>query len=522
MAIISLEFLLLVLLTCSLYYIVPGKLKWLVLLISSYVFYILSSFRLTIFIVLTSFAVYLATRRITSIDIELKSRKKEVDREQFKELKKIYNKRKKRTLLIALVLNFGVLAFFKYADFFSGNINSLLGLSGSSSKIPMLNLIMPLGISYYTLMAVSYVLDVYYGKYEADKNIGRVFLFLSFFPHITEGPLDRYDTLAYQLYKPHKFNYENFKYGVTLILAGLVKKMVLADRAALYVNEVFPRYSELGGFTLFMAAILYTFQIYAEFSGCMDIVSGISKMLGIDLAVNFRRPFFSRSIGEFWRRWHVTLGAWLRDYVFYPVSLSKMNMNVGKWARTKAKGIWASFIPAAFPLFFVWFGNGFWHGASWKYILYGLYYYIVMMIAMLCKPLTDKFIKKMKINVESVGYRLAQIIRTNLFVLFGMTLFRSHSTYDAISMTGRMFTTSGSGILDFGMNKIDFLILLIGLIVMFIVSYINEKGKDTYHLINNSNLVVKYAIYVVIIVAIIVLGIYGSEYKASDFIYGQF
>lgn len=169
---------------------------------------------------------------------------------------------------------------------------------------------------------------MYRGKYKAEKNWGKIALFLSFFPQMLEGPIGRYEDLAEQLYKPHDFNYKRVKYAIQIILWGLFKKMVIADRAALYVNEVFNKYNEYSGIVIVMAIILYTIQIYAEFSGCIDIVRGVAQIFGVTLAENFKRPFFSKSIQEFWRRWHITLGEWLKDYIFYPISFSKLTINL--------------------------------------------------------------------------------------------------------------------------------------------------------------------------------------------------
>ena len=268
--------------------------------------------------------------------------------------------------------------------------------------------------------------------------------------------------------------------------------------------------------------MLYTLQIYAEFSGCMDIVSGLSKMMGIELTKNFERPFFSKSIQEFWRRWHKTLGAWLKDYIFYPISLSKISINVTKFSRKKLSKNLARFVPVAFSLFFVWFINGFWHGASWKYILYGLYYYVIMMIGLLFKPITDKMVDKLKINIESKIYKAFQVIRTCIFVFIGMMLFRSKTIVDAFNMFKCIFTKRTTQITTFGLTKIDFIIILLCFILMIIYSILEEKNVKVIEKLNKSNLIFRYFIYLILVFGIIIFGIYGPGYNPSDFIYGQF
>lgn len=535
MSINSLNFIAFVAIVCILYFIFPKKAKWVVLLVSSYIFYFLSSSKLIVFLLLTTLSIYLAALILGKIDSKAKEKCKNIEGkdEKSKELKKqIKNKaktNKKWVITITILINFGILAFLKYFNFMAENLNSLFGLFNFQIEIPFKNFILPLGISYYTLQAISYVIDVYRGKYLPDKNIGRVALFVSFFPQIVEGPIGRYDHLAHQLYEPHKFNYKNAKFGIQLMLWGYFKKMVIADRAALFVNEVFAHYTNYAGVTVILAIILYTIQIYAEFSGCMDIVRGIAQIMGIEMAENFKRPFFSKSVQEFWRRWHITLGAWLKDYIFYPISFSKLTINITNGAKKVFKNSYISkLIPAAFALFFVWLGNGIWHGASWKYIFYGLYYYIIMIMGMLLEPLGNKLIKTFKINTKAFSYRLWQMIRTTGFVLIGMMIFRSHSLQDAWNMFCSIFTFKQIGTLlngtlfNIGCIPQDFVVLAIGVAIMFVVSLLQEKGYHIREKISKQNLPFRWILYYGIIFAIIILGIYGPGYAASDFIYGQF
>lgn len=296
--------------------------------------------------------------------------------------------------------------------------------------------------------------------------------------------------------------------------------MVIADRAGIFVNEVFS--GNFGGMTVLVSAVLYTLQIYAEFSGCMNIVCGTAKLFGIEMAENFRRPFFSKNIQEFWQRWHITLGAWIKDYIFYPVSLSKASMNVNMACRKHLKGHISKFIVVAFPLLFVWLFNGLWHGASIKYVAYGMYYYGIMMLGLLLTPIFSKIIKTLKININSKYYHLFQIIRTDLFVVIGMLLFRSKSISKFIDMFTSIFTNSYSGILNHGLLKIDFIILLIYVIVILILGILSEKGKDILEIFKKIPKVFQVLVFVFIVLSIVILGIYGEGYNASDFIYGQF
>ena len=507
MAINTIEFLLFAMAVCAIYFVVPKKVKWIVLLLASYIYYFIASGRLTIFLIITTISIYLLALALNKVDDKTKKLCKDLEKDEKKKLKSKANKKKKWLVVIAILVNFGILLTLKYANFFGGNINSLLSKVGINLTIPKFNFILPLGISYYTLQAISYVIDVYRGKYKADKNLGRVALFVSFFPQMTEGPIGRYDDLAMQLYEPHKFNYNNAKFGIQLMVWGFFKKMVIADRAGIFVNTVFADFAQYHGIEIFMAVALYTIQIYAEFSGCIDIVRGLAQVLGINMAENFRRPFFSKSVQEFWRRWHITLGTWLKDYVFYPVS---------------------KFVPAAFALFFVWFGNGLWHGASWKYVFYGLYYYIIMMLGLLFEPLFDKVITKLKINKEAWWYKLIQMTRTTLFVLIGMLIFRAHRLKDAFTMFMSMLNMDNIGMLankalySIGIKPKDFMVIAVGVLIMLIIAIIQEKGVNIRESISKKNIFFRWILYYAIVLAILIFGIYGPGYVAANFIYGQF
>ena len=528
MEINSLEYLLFAALACGVYFIAPKKIKWIVLLLASYIYYFICSGTLAVFLMITTLSIYLLGLGINKIDEKTKAQCKKVEKEEKKKIKKKPQKNKKWLIAIAVIINFGILAILNYGNFLGENINAILNLVHVKVQIPKFNFVLPLGISYYTLQAISYVVDVYRGKYKADKNLGKVALFLSFFPQMVEGPIGRYDDLADQLYEPHSFNYKNVKFGMQLMLWGFFKKMVIADRAALYVNTVFADYSQYSGLIVIIAVILYTVQIYAEFSGCMDIVRGIAHVIGIEMAENFRRPFFSKSVQEFWRRWHITLGTWLKDYVFYPVSFSNACINLTATVKKFCKNYISKLIPAAFALFFVWFGNGIWHGASWKYIFYGLYYYIIMMLGMLFEPLFKFIIEKLKINIESWWYKLIQMIRTTIFVLIGMLIFRSHRLLSAWQMFKSIFnftsikTMWNEQLFNLGLTKGDFIVVIIGIVMMLVVGIIQERGKNIREEISKKPIIIRWALYYIMIFAIVIFGIYGPGYAASSFIYGQF
>lgn len=528
MTIVSLKFLAFIAIVSLIYFIMPKKIRWIVLLLASYAYYFISSKALTGYLLVTTISIYLVAVGLEKVDIKLKKECEGKEKQQKKELKKKAKKRKKLLILVAILVNFGILVFLKYCNFLSENINRFFDLIKVNYELPLRTIVLPLGISYYTLQAISYVVDVYRGKYKPEKNIFKVALFLSFFPQMLEGPIGRFEDLSHQLCEPHEFDYNRIKFGMQLMLWGFFKKMVIADRAGIYVNEVFNNYSNYSGIVIVVAVILYTIQIYADFSGCIDIVRGTSQIFGVNLAENFKRPFFSKNIQEFWRRWHITLGAWLREYIFYPISFSKVCMNLTVKSKKIFKGYIGNLIPAAFSLFFVWFVNGIWHGASWKYIFYGLYYYILTMIGMLFEPLFEKIINKLKINVNSFSYRLWQMIRTTAIVLVGMLIFRASSLKTAGVIFKSMFTFKNIGklfngeLFKIGITSGDFIIVVIGVVIMFVVSLLQEKGVNIREKISKQNIVFRWILYYGIIFTIIIFGIYGAGYDASSFIYGQF
>lgn len=488
----SISFVLFVLTLVLVYYIFPKKQRYFVLLAASVYFYILLSKQYIIFIIINSVVTFFSAKLI-----------------------KKYNSKKKKILLCGIIINLLFLLVLKYNNFFSEIINPIIGVIGF--EIPYHKFILPIGISYYTLESIGYIIDVYRNKCEPQKNYFKTLLYLIYFPKVIEGPISNYKKISSTLYNEERFSYENFVSGWILIGWGFLKKLVIADRAAILVNEVFK--NSYGGTTLAIAIALYTLQIYADFSGCIDIVSGTSELFGVKLEQNFRRPFFSKSIQEFWRRWHITLGAWLKEYIFFPVSLSKVNMSLNKSLRKWKFKHLSKFLITAFPLLFVWLANGLWHGASWKYIVYGLYYYILMMLGLLFKPLLDKIIKILRIKTDVWSFKLFQAIRTIIIVCFGMFIFRCETLEDVFRLLNSNVIIPISNL---GLKSIDFMILFVGLFVIIIVSTMQELNIDVRKKLQDQNLLFRWIIYYLLIFSIIIFGIYGPGYNAQNFIYGGF
>ena len=528
MEITTLLFSIFVIVTLIFYYILPKKFQWIVLLIASLIFFISSSAFLTIFMLVTTLAIYLGALKIQKITDDFKLKKKTLDKSEWKQLKAVSKKQKKAILTAIVTFVIAVLGVLKYCNLFGEIINSIGSIFSDSNVVPKFTILLPLGISYYTLMSVSYIVDVYRGTIKAEKNPFRLLLFVSYFPHIIEGPFDRYADLDVQFRTEHKFNYEQVIKGFILVLYGLMKKMVIADKLGYLASSIFDSYENFSGTSVAVAVIAYTLQLYCDFSGCIEVVTGVSEMFGIKIAENFKQPFFSRSINEFWRRWHITLGLWLKDYVFYPVSFSKNFKSFNLWCKKHIKNeYFIKMIPAAYALFFVWFCNGLWHGASGKYIFYGLYYYILMMLGEFTKPITDKICIKIGLNRDSKLYIVFQMLRTFIIVNIGMLIFNAATLGTAWNMLISMFKSfapleliSNSNITNFS-NK-DIPVLAVCLLIVLIVDILKEKGCQIRTEIMSKPLVLRWGILLFLIFATIIFGVYGDEFGKTVVLYGEF
>lgn len=524
MEITSLLFLTFVGVTFLIYYIIPKKYQWVVLLASSVLFFVASSALLTFYMLFTTVVIYLGARWIQKYKDLFYKKKKELPKPERKVLKEQLKKKQKKILIICIVVVIAVLVLTKYCNFLGGIVNEIASIFTLKDLLPEFNILLPLGISYYTLMSVSYITDVYRGNVKAEVNPLRVLLFVCYFPHIVEGPFDRYGDLDKQFRTPHKFDYDQIRHGVILVMYGFFKKLVIADRIGLVVPNIFDNVDSYSGTAVVLGMFLYTFQLYADFSGCIDIISGVSEMFGIKVAENFKQPFFSKSIDEFWRRWHISLGAWLKEYVFYPVSLSGHFKKVNTFTKKHIKSQHiVGFITIAYTLFFVWFCNGLWHGASWLYITYGLYYYVLMMLGKFTQPYTDKLCKKLHINKESKCYSVFQVARTIVIVNFGMLLFRSSTLVEFGSLIVKIFSSINLGeVMSIWTTRSNLMMVALGFIIVLLVGIIKEKGIDIRMWLVNHFFLFRWVVYLFLIVVTVVTGIYGVEYGEAVAIYAQF
>ena len=536
----SINFIFFVLVTALLYFALPlKKHKWIVLLAASIFFYLVAGYKYAMFILFTAVSTYLIGLWIDKISKNskalLKKNKAEWDRETKKKYKNKVKVQKRLVMAFALVLNFGVLAFLKYFNFFAGSLNDILGNFGINFSIPTLALFLPLGISFYTFQSMGYIVDVYREKTAAEKNPLKFMLFVSFFPQIVQGPISIYDQLAHQLYEPHSFDFTRFKHGMMLILWGFFKKLIIADRAVIAINTVTDSYNSYGGSTLLFTILLYSVQLYADFSGGIDISRGVAQIFGIDMIDNFKRPYFSKSINEYWRRWHISLGAWLKNYLFYPVAMSNVFINASKkmkgtrFGKTAAGAHIAKVLPTSVASLIVFLVVGIWHGADWKYVGFGLWNGLIIMVSILLQPVFDIILEKLHINPKAAWYSVFQMLRTFIIVLVGYVfdvapgINESMNTFKLI-LTNQSFAQARAQISELGLGKKDFIVILVGIIVIFTVSVIQERHPSTTirEMLDKKPFILRFALIFIGIMAVIVYGIYGSGYNPADFVYMQF
>ena len=510
------------------------KYQWVVLLAASAFFYCFIGWKLAGFILFTSFTTWFAGVKCDRIAEEtrqtVKAHKGDWDRNQKKDYKQKMQSRKRRILVLILVINFGILVFLKYFNFMAGGIGTLLGL-----KAPTLRLLLPLGISFYTFQSMGYIIDVYSEDVEAEKNPLKFLLFVSFFPQIIQGPISNFEQLGHQLFEQHVPEYDRFKRGLELILWGYFKKLVIADRAVIAINTATAEYTKYNGTTLLFVTLLYAFQLYADFSAGIDISRGIARILGIDMIDNFRRPYFSRSINEYWRRWHISLGAWMKQYIFYPIAMSETMMRMSKRIRpageTKSpvREHLSKTLPAAIASLVVFLVVGIWHGANGKYVAFGLWNGVIIMFAILLEPVLLHINKVLGINPEGWLFRHFQMIRTFILVLIGYVFDIAPDFMGALRMMKRMVVNQGfhtglSQILDLGLNRQNYILLLLCVPVIWFVSARQEKLKidDFGMLVERHGFAAKWLLMMALVIAILVFGIYGPGYDPADFVYMQF
>ena len=468
------------------YFLIPYRARWIWLLITSYYFYMCWNSKYAILIATSTLITYLSGILIS-------------------------NSKDKKKLWVALsfISNLSILFFFKYFDFAIENINIILNKLNISLITPSFDVLLPVGISFYTFQALSYTVDVYRGDVKPEKNLGKYALFVSFFPQLVAGPIETSKHLLDQFNHDYDFDYDRVKSGLLLMLWGFFQKLVIADRIAIVVNTVYNNYTNYSGFTLIVATVLFAFQIYCDFSSYSDIAIGCARVMGFELMQNFNKPYFSKSIAEFWRRWHISLGGWFRDYLYIPLGGSRH----GKLKKYR-------------NIMIVFLTSGLWHGAGWGFIVWGFLHGFYQIVGDLLKPAREYFIDKLNINRNGFFHRLSQIVIVFILVDFAWIFFRANTFGDAIGIIKNMFVFNpwvlfDGSLYNLGLDQKDFIVGILAIFVLIIVSLL-RRNTSLINLIGKQSIIVRWVFYFTFLYSILIFGIYGPGYAAQQFIYFQF
>ena len=529
MTFISIGFIFFLLAAIVLFYICPVKYRWIALLVISIAFYAIAGVKYLPFIFVTSLTVYLCGRKMGKIyalsDEDIKNN--DYDRKEKKELKEKAKKKCKKFMLLALIFNVAILCVVKYTKFFINPINDLIGfMGGKEGSFSAAMIIVPLGISYYTFSSLSYLLDVYWKRVGYENNYFRFLLYLIYFPHILQGPIERYGRLGARLKGEFRFDYDRIVRGIQLLLWGYFKKLVIADRIDVFITKAYADYRYAGAYVLAISILLDVVYIYADFSGCMDIARGVSQIFGVELDLNFNHPFSSTSIVEFWRRWHMSLGGWFKDYVYYPVSTSNLVKAISKNTRGKTSPRVSKMLISFFPVFCTWVLTGVWHGTGLPYVAWGLYYSFMIFMSITFEDDCKKLSKKLKLNTESTAFRWFQVARTTLIFAGGRLLTRPGSLIQSAVIVKKLFVNFdpwsifNDHILDYGMDQKDIAVAAIAIFVFAVVAFLQKRGEvDVRDIIAEQHIVIRWAIWLLLLFSVIIVGVYGPGYAASSFVY---
>lgn len=483
----SIDFLIFFPIVVGIFFLVPKKIRYIWLLIASYYFYMGWNTKYAFLLALSTVITYVVSLFICLCE-------------------KNCNVVGKRIFLWGGVLaNLGILGIFKYANFFLNNFNIIFVRMGFKPIESRLDLLLPVGISFYTFQALSYTLDVYYGKIETEKNIFKYALYVSFFPQLVAGPIERSVKLLPQIQNIENinvWNYERIRDGLLLMMWGLFQKLIIADRASLLVDNVVNNYTNYGFVEIIIAIILFAIQIYCDFNGYTNIAIGAARVMGFRLMNNFRQPYLAVSIRGFWRRWHISLTSWFTDYLYIPLGGSH-------------RGILRKYI----NIIIVFSISGLWHGASWNYVVWGLLHAFFQIVG----DIKNKNIDRGNKEDMKLSTRIRKCLCTFVIVDFSWIFFVSNGLSHSIDLIKQMISCfQTTDIYELGLDRGNWFFLMFGILVLFIVDVLHEKGISIYKVVNSQETWFRWGVYLGLIWIIIMFGIYGIAYDASTFIYFQF
>lgn len=498
----SIEFLIFFPTVVLMYYAIPGKWRMYWILLTSYVFYMNWNPSYALLLLFSTAITFLFSLLIG------KHRKKELAAEENGQAVRHWSK---AFVGISFAINLAILFFYKYFDFTVDNINMVRGWLGLEAVTPQFDVLLPVGISFYIFQALSYVVDVYRGDVRTEKNFFKYAAFVSFFPQLVAGPIERSTNLLEQFDTPHKLEYDNVRDGLLKMIWGFFLKIVIADRAAILVNQVFNYSAYYEGPTVVVACILFAFQVYGDFAGYSNIAVGAAQVMGFRLMKNFDRPYFAYSVADFWRRWHISLSTWFRDYLYIPLGGNR-------------KGTGRKYLNQMIVMLV----SGLWHGAAWNYIVWGALNGVYQVVGGMTKPFRRRMQEKYDLRTKSASFRVGQSIITFLLIDFSWIFFRANTMQDAVHIVGSLFrgwswqVLFDETFLHLGFTQSDWIILLVSLVVLFVVGLMQEKGISVLETVKRQQVWLRWGLYLTALFVVLLFGIYGPSFAASSFIYFQF
>ncbi|WP_243159311.1 MBOAT family O-acyltransferase [Clostridium sp. cel8] len=416
---------------------------------------------------------------------------------------------KKLFVFLSMSSNLGILFLFKYYNFFTSSLIRILSNFGISISIPSFDVIMPIGLSFYTFQALSYIMDVYRGDIEVELNPFKYALFVSFFPQLLSGPIQKSKNFMHQIYDRHYFDYTRVKNGLLLMLWGYFQKTMFADKIAPFINTVYNNPANHRGLEVILATVLFAFQLYCDFSSYSDIAIGAAEVMGFKLSKNFERPYFAKSIREFWKRWHISLTSWFMDYLYFPLGGSR-----------------CSKLRTYFNVMVVFLVSGIWHGAGFTFIIWGGLHGTYYIIGKVISPIKRKLIELFKIRTNVFSYKLIQITINFVLIDFAWLFFRANSFKGAIILIKNMFYFNPYIFIDgsvykLGVDSLNFSVAMFSLFTVLIVNLLQRNMNLRYEL-SKQNLAFRWFVYFASLLIILIFGTYGSETGTQQFIYSQF
>jgi len=521
MSILSIEFLLYLAAVISAFYLTSHRHRWIVLLAASMGFYLVSGWKGGVYLLAVSALTWLAGREIG----KLRAQMEEASAQNNPALAHALHRLMRIWLVRCLLLVLGALVFIKYADAGRLLFNGIMRAAGSRRQIEAFDVLAPLGLSYFTFQSVGYVIDVYWGRTKAQANFFRHLLFVSFFPQVIQGPISAHEQLAPQLMKPKAFHPQRMTMGFQLMLWGYFKKLVLADRLA-GVTEAIAIGADQPGWLILLGAVLYAVRLYGDFSGGMDVVRGAALMLGVELTENFRRPFFSVSIAEYWRRWHISLGQWFRTYVLYPLSISRFGAALNTLGRRALGKRVGRMLPGAVSTCIIFLLIGMWHAANWNALIYGAYFGLLMGGAMLMEPLFQRIRGRLRVTDRTRWWRMLGWLRTMVLMLpaqiFAFTSSPARAWALLAGITQGWNFAHGAEILTGFMPWLEWGIAGAALLIVLLVDVLCECRVEVNARLARGTLLIRWPVLLALILAIALFGCYGEGFDGAAFLYTNF